>query len=191
MDVWFEFHNVEKMEREGLTEWLEWLAKQPLVFMQQGPTPRFPLAKKYPIEAMIARYGRYWWTSSIAYMMAAAMDQKPKTIGIYGVDMAANTEYNQQRLACQFFMLEAVKQGIEIFIPPESDLLEPSPMYGYCESNRQWRKYQARLQELHGRIASLREQRFKAENEEKHLIGAADDLEYNIAHWANRPEFTA
>ena len=54
VDVWFEFHNVEKMEREGLTEWLEWLAKQPLVFMQQGPTPRFPLAKKYPIEGMVA-----------------------------------------------------------------------------------------------------------------------------------------
>ena len=145
IDVWFEFHNVQLKEREGLTEWFDWLAKQPLVFMQQGPTPRFPLAKKYPIEAMIARYGRYWWTSSIAYMMAAALDQKPHTIGIYGVDMAANTEYNQQRLACQFFMLEAVKQGVQVVIPPESDLLEPPPMYGYCESNRQWRKYNARL----------------------------------------------
>ena len=189
--MWFEFHNVQLKEREGLTEWFDWLAKQPLVFMQQGPTPRFPLAKKYPIEGMIAKYGRYWWTSSIAYMMAAAMDQKPQTIGIYGVDMAANSEYNQQRLACQFFMMKAVEQGIQIVIPPESDLLEPPPMYGYCESNRQWRKYQARLQELHDRIGNLRDTRLKAEAEEKHLIGAADDLEYNIAHWANRPEFLA
>ena len=33
-DVWFELHNLEIKKREGLTEWLEYLKLQPLVYMQ-------------------------------------------------------------------------------------------------------------------------------------------------------------
>ena len=189
VDVWFELHNVDVKRREGLTEWLEWLSHQPIVFMQSGPTPEFPKARAYPLQEMVSKYGPYWWTSQIAYMIAAAIEQKPDVIAIYGVDMAANSEYNQQRLACQFFIMIARQQGIEVYVPPESDLLEPAPLYGYCESSRNWRKLYARMQELNSRISDCRNKRVALENEEKHLIGALDDMEYNIAHWGNRTDF--
>ena len=37
-DVWFELHNVEIKDREGLTEWMDWLKTKPKVYMQQ-PLP--------------------------------------------------------------------------------------------------------------------------------------------------------
>ncbi len=191
VDVWFELHNVELKKREGLTEWMKWLADQPYVFMQTGPSPEFPKARAYPIGEMVQKYGPYWWTSQIAYMMAAAIEQKPDTIGIFGVDMAANSEYNQQRLACQFFIMIAKQQGITIYVPPESDLLEPPPLYGFCESSRHYRKLIARSQELHGRISECRNKKIKWDNEERHLVGALDDLEYQMAHWGNRTDFYA
>lgn len=190
VDVWFELHNVEVKKREGLTEWMAWLATQPIVFMQAGPSQEFPLAREYPLEAMLKKYGPYWWTSQVAFMLAAAIEQKPDVIAIYGVDMAANSEYNQQRLACQFFIMVAKQQGIKVVVPPESDLLEPAPVYGYCESNRHFRKLLARNHELNGRIADCRSKRIALENEEKHLLGALDDLEYNMAHWTNGLDFT-
>jgi hypothetical protein len=191
VDVWFELHNVELKKREGLTEWMEWLAKQPIVYMQKGPSPEFPLARAYPLREMVLKYGAYLWTSQIAYMLAAAIEQKPESIGIYGVDMAANSEYNQQRLACQMFIQIAKQNGIDVIVPPESDLLEPPPLYGFCESSRHYRKLIARSQELHERINNCRNAKNKNDAEEKHLVGALDDLEYQLAHWGNRSDFYA
>jgi hypothetical protein len=187
-DVWFELHNLEVKKREGLTEWLEYLKLQPLVYMQDH-YPEFPTSKAYPLKEMFERYGPFWWTSQLAYMLALAIEQKPVEIGIYGVDMAANSEYNQQRLACQYFITKIVEADIKLIVPPESDIMEPAPLYGYCESSRQWRKYNARKQELQGRIGNLQAEAAKKEKEAAHLSGALDDMEYQLAHWANRRDF--
>ncbi len=188
-EVWFELHNPEVKIREGLSEWLDYLKKQPLVFMQKA-YPDFPGSKEYPLHHMLQKWGPFWWTSQLAYMVALAIDQNPKVIGIYGVDMAANSEYNQQRLAMQFFIDHIVKKtDIQLVVPPESDLLEPAPLYGYCESSRQFRKYYARKAELQGRIANLRAEEARKKQEADHLVGALDDMEYQLAHWANRMDF--
>lgn len=187
-DVWFELHNLEVKRREGLGEWLEYLKPQPLVYMQKEE-PDFPNSKAYPLKEMFEKYGPFWWTSQLAYMMALAIEQKPEAIGVYGVDMAANSEYNQQRLACQYFITKILEADIQLVVPPESDILEPSPLYGYCESSRQWRKYNARKLELQARIANLKAQEEKSAKEAAHLIGALDDMDYQLAHWANRRDF--
>ena len=188
VDAWFELHNLEIKRREGLVEWIEWLAKQPTVFVQQ-PTPDIPNGKTFPLPQLMKKYGRYLWTSQIALMLALAIEQKPDVIGIYGVDMAANSEYNQQRLACQILVEMAKQMGITIAIPPESDLLEPPPIYGYCESSRRWRKMYARKLELQNRINDLANKAASAQSEKAHLVGALDDLEYMTAHWANTTDF--
>lgn len=187
-DVWFELHNLEVKRREGLAEWLEYLKQQPCVYMQKA-YPDFPGSVEYPLKQMLEKWGPFWWTSQISYMIALAMEQKPEAIGLYGVDMAANSEYNQQRLACQFFIREILQTDIKLVVPPESDILEPAPLYGYCESSRQWRKLNARMLELQGRISNLTGEAEAKMAEAKHLIGAKDDLEYNMVHWANRHDF--
>ena len=189
VDVWFELHNPTVKEREGLTEWMNWLKEQPIVYMQKT-YPGYKGARTYPLQQIIAKFGPFWWTSQLAYMLALAIEQNPQTIGIYGVDMAANSEYSQQRIACQFLIHYIIKHTeIELVVPPESDLLEHAPLYGYCESSRMWRKQHARELELRGRIASLKAEAQKAESQAVHLIGALDDMEYQTSHWANRLDF--
>jgi len=188
VDMWFELHNLDVKKQEGLTEWLAWLQNKPNVFLQSA-LPDWPGSRTFPLKECIERWGPFWWTSQISFMLALAIMQKPKAIGLYGVDMAANSEYNQQRLACQFFIREALNEGISLVVPPESDILEPAPLYGYCESSRQWRKYNARKLELTHRINNLRAEREQKEREERHLVGAMDDMEYQLAHWANRRDF--
>ena len=189
-DVWFELHNVEVKLREGLAEWMDWLKTKPKVYMQQA-LPDFPGSVMYPLQEMIVKHGRYWWTSQIAYMQALALEQceKGDVIGLYGVDMAANAEYSQQRAGCYYFMQKTEEAGITLVIPPESDLLEPPPLYGYCESSRRWRKMYARRLELQDRITNLNNDIVAKSGEKTHLIGALDDLEYQTAHWANTLDF--
>ena len=188
-EVWFELHNPDVKIREGLTEWMDWLKEKPIVYMQDT-YPGYKGARKYPLTEIIQRWGPFWWTSQLSFMVALAIEQKPKAIGIYGVDMAANSEYNQQRLACQYFIQHIVRESeIELIVPPESDLLEPAPLYGYCESSRRWRKYNARKQELQARIQNCKATAEAKEQEAKHLIGALDDMDYHLAHWANTMDF--
>jgi hypothetical protein len=187
-EVWFELHNLEVKKREGLTEWIQWLATQPNVFVQK-PTPDLPNGRTFPLKQLVEKYGPYWWTNQVSYMLALAIEQKPETIGLYGVDMAASSEYNQQRPSVQFFLQEARALGIEVIVPPESDILEPPPMYGYCESSRRWRKMYAREIELKGRIADLASKESNAAHEKAHLMGALDDLQYQQGIWANTMDF--
>ncbi len=188
-DVWFELHNLDVKVREGLTEWLDWLKQQPIVYMQKA-YPDFKGSRELPLQALLQRWGPFWWTSQLAYMLALAIEQNPKTIGIFGVDMAANSEYNQQRLGCQYFIQHIVRNtDIELVVPPESDILEAAPLYGYCESSRQFRKYMARKAELAARIANLTHETDQKLAEKAHLVGAMDDMEYQIAHWGNRNDF--
>ncbi len=188
-DIWFELHNPELKVREGLLEWMQWLKTQPVVYMQQAYSG-YPGARRYPLEAIVDKWGPYLWTSQLAFMLALAIEQEPASIGVFGVDMAANSEYNQQRLACQVFLYHIMtKTDIQLHIPPESDILEPAPFYGYCESSRQWRKYYARKQELQNRINALQADVVAKDAEAKHLVGAMDDMEYHLAHWATRRDF--
>jgi hypothetical protein len=189
VDVWFELHNPEVKVREGLTEWMQWLKTQPIVYMQKAYAG-YPGAREFPLQQIIQKWGPFWWTSQLAFMIALAIEQSPSHIGIYGVDMAANSEYNQQRLACQYFIQHIVRDSdIELSVPPESDILEPAPLYGYCESSRQWRKYNARRSELATRIRNLEAEAAQKQAEKAHLVGAMDDMEYQLAHWANRTDF--
>ena len=187
--IWFELHSIEIKKREGLDAYLDWLSKQPFKVYMQSVLPEFPNSLEFPLQPLIAKYGPFWWTSQIAFMMALAIEQKPQAIGLYGIDMAASSEYNQQRLACQFFIREILNAGFSLVVPPESDILEPAPMYGYMENSRQWRKYYARMAELKERIARLDQGIAAQQHEKTHLVGAIDDMEYQIAHWANRRDF--
>ncbi len=94
VDVWFELHNPDLKIREGLLEWMNWLKEQPIVYMQKA-YPGYKGAREFPLAEIMKRWGPFWWTSQLAYMMALAIEQNPKVIGLYGVDMAANSEYNQ------------------------------------------------------------------------------------------------
>ena len=56
--------------------------------------------------------------SSIAYMMAVAMQERPEAIGIFGVDMAEAEEYGYQRPNMAYLVGKAEGMGIEVTLHP-------------------------------------------------------------------------
>ena len=136
-----------------------------------------------PAEELVKKYGPYFFTSTIAWMMAMAIDAGATKIGLWGIDMAATTEYKDQRMGCQYFATLARAMGIEVGVPPESDLLRPAALYGVCENTHGWIKQMARARELSGRLAEVQKTLADAQAQENFLNGALDDQDWQIHSW--------
>lgn len=183
IDRFFELHRWEPG--------VPWFSEGYVKFLTEfaGPvmmTTRVPEVKNctlLPHEDLVKKYGPYFFTSSIAWMLAMAIEQKPEKIALYGVDMGTTQEYKDQRLGCQYFASLARAMGIEVGVPPESDLLRPAPLYGVCEQSHVWIKQVARNKELMTRLQTV-ESEIQAKSEEKHFLnGAIDDQDWNLHSW--------
>jgi hypothetical protein len=138
---WFELHDAETLgvTKRDLSDGeqkrhIEWMMRQPAdkpIYMQpQFCDGRFPGAVPYPLDAMVARFGKYF-TSSIGYMLALAIAEGYTWIGMYGIDLASDVEYQQQRPNAEYFIGLARGMGITVEIAPTSALLKAGHLYGY------------------------------------------------------------
>lgn len=180
-DVWFELHRWMPYlpGQSGAPGTRPWLSPEYTTFLKQYKGPVFmtdprnmkidapwqvlyerdhkvhesiPNSVPFPFQQLITKHGRYHFSSTIAWMLAFAIEQKPKAIGLFGVDMAAGEEWAYQRPACQHFVGMCKQLGIQVYLPPESDLMRPSTMYGIGEHSQRHVKLRERLVELESRI---------------------------------------
>ena len=199
-DAFFELHRWEPgvIGKPGTQkpwfspEYVSWMGQQQRVWMYQA-VPEIPNSMALPIADLTSKYGTFFFTSSIAFMMACAIEDileerqagntEQSVIALYGVDMAANEEYGYQRAGCQHFVELATNLGIQVIVPPESDLLRPMPLYGISESSHWMIKNTARRRELENRLDVATNTLENAKNEVAFLRGALDDLKYQMDTW--------
>lgn len=183
-DVWFELHgNLLWPECRSYGEpYINWLRQLniPLYMQDQSLCQN---ALTFPKDEMVAKYGVYFFTSSFAWMMAFAIEQGAKEIGLFGVDMASKDEYILQRSGGHYFIQLAASKGIRVLLPNESDLMQPPPLYGYSEVTPFGRKVHVREQELRERIAQMRNERDKLIHSITYLEGALEDMDYVKQIW--------
>lgn len=167
---WFEVHRWEPGQIWFSPEYCQFLRDFKGPVYTGASVPEIPNHVVYPIDRMEAEFSAYFFTSSLALMLALAISEieqrraerrataaaggKPEDtdaddiIGLWGVDMAAGEEYGYQRPGCQFFVLEALRRGIAVYIPPESDLMRPMPIYGISEWDHNYIKLTAKARRL-------------------------------------------
>lgn len=189
---WFEVHRWEPNEPWFGPEYTDFLVNFKGPIYTGGAVPEIQNHVLYPIDRMEEKFSSYFMTSSLALMLALAIDtieqirearrrvkaereaQPPVVngynplpaginaseldksdeddiIGMWGVDMGATEEYSYQRPGCQFFVLEAMRRGIAVYLPPESDIMRPMPVYGISEWDHNYIKLTARSRELSGK----------------------------------------
>jgi hypothetical protein len=184
VDAWFEMHNnlLWPEHRHYGEPYIKWLNEQTFPIVAQD-NKLIPRAVRYPKEEMVAKYGRYFFTSTFAWMIAYAMENDAKEIGLFGVDMASKDEYILQRPGGHYFISLAIQRGIAVTIPHESDLAQPPPLYGYNDSTPFGRKMAARRQELLGRIQQMTVQRDQTVAGLTYLQGALEDIDYFMSIW--------
>ena len=126
-DRWFEMHGDNQIKdycgRKQGKPYLQGLSELKCDVWMQHPRLEVPNSKEYPIKEVIAKFGDYF-TNSISYMLAMAIMEKFETIGVWGVDMAQDSEYGHQRPSCEYMLGYARGAGIEVILPKTSDLLK-------------------------------------------------------------------
>lgn len=181
--VWFELHRYEPGQpwfSEGYCRFLQEF-KGP-VYMAQA-VPSIPNCVVLPVDDLVAKYGPYFFNSTLSWMMAMAIEAKAEKIGLWGVDMAAAEEYYSQKLGCIWFAQLAQSLGIEVGVAPESDLFTPPPLYGVCEVNHSFIKTTQRERELTQRRLEAEQNLAQAQKEVDFLSGALDDNKYHQQTW--------
>lgn len=158
-----------------------------------APEPSIPNSVPIPYGNLIQKYGPYFWTSTIAYMLAMAIETlAPRALagekvflGLFGVDMAASEEWNYQRPGCQHWVGLAMSIGIDVVLPKESDLMRPTTMYGIGEYNARHIRLSARRAEVQAIVNNLQAQH--NEITQRLISGKATlgELDYVLSTWSD------
>lgn len=99
-------------------------------------------AKKYPYERITKKFRNNYFTSTIGYMIAYALDQhtrltenkhgikipvltEPLRLKLYGIDMITKIEYQQQKGGVEFWLGYAISLGCEREIAEGSTIMVP------------------------------------------------------------------
>ena len=186
VDVWFELHaNLLWPENASYgAPYIEWLKslKIPVYMQDQRYVPN---AVTYPKDEMLAIFGRDFFTSSFAWMMALAISKMKEgdELMLFGIDMASRDEYILQRPGFYFFKHMATQKGIKVSAPFESDIMQPPGLYGFSDATPFGRKMAARDKEIKDRIAGAISQRDQLNHTITYLEGAREDIDYVRQIW--------
>ena len=197
-DVFFEIHEATEGVKRWPKEYNAFLQKEHKAddgqlkpMFTQGKVLEWPNSQPYPLQQVIQHFGlkmtgkQYcgYFTNQVSYMLALAiMQENVGEIGIWGVDMAQHgvggrSEYAHQRPSCEFFLGWAAGRGIDIYVPPQSDLLKCRKLYAF-EQDDFGEKLKAREKELKKRSNDAEHRMIVAQRELDHLRGAIEDVSW-------------
>jgi hypothetical protein len=181
-DAWFELHCfdepslAEKFNADGIEAYRVWMRKIAADGVQVVTQEPIDGGTSYPIENMIEKFGRYF-TNTISYMIAYAIECGATDIMLAGVDMAAVDEYGAQRPSCEYFLGIAKGRGINVEIPLVSDLLKCRKMYAFDPEDAYGAKCKARQAELAGRVNQAKHEMELYSRKHASAVAAIDEIE--------------
>lgn len=183
---WFEIHSIKQdaghwwrrdlVKKHGfiwsrdfrgqdVDAYVKGLASLPCPVIMQQQWPEVPNSVAYPLAAVVEKFGNYF-TNTVSYEIALAILMGYKEIGIYGVDMAVGSEYQDQRPSCEYFIGIARGLGIKVTIPAEADLLKTRFMYAFQDKEiTEWDKKVRLIESSVDRQMAEAQQQMQAANE--------------------------
>lgn len=185
---WYQLHSIQRHHRNDRAEHLGWLRESGMpVYMfehhiRELRPGELPNAVPYPLREVLERYGGYF-NNSISWMIAHALLESRPAIAIYGVDMAADTEYGHQRPSCEYMIGVARGAGVSVYVPPTSDLLKVPYLYGVEEGGSFRERIKARLADLNEQRQQLESQIGQLQAQHHQLLGAIQDAQYWLQSW--------
>lgn len=107
---------------------LDWLKTRPFPVYLHSAHPEWPTAQAFPFDTIRQQYGDYF-SSTPAWMLAWMLLQGYTEIHIYGIHLATQWEYIQQRPNMEFLIGMALARGVQFVIPEQSTLLKGKHVY--------------------------------------------------------------
>lgn len=186
---WYQLHDIEKYHRDDFEEHTTWLRESGLpVLMFPEHLVKYqhivPNAIPYPQQAILNRFQPHaYFTNTVSWMIAHAIYENRLKVGVYGVDMAQDSEYGHQRPSCEYFLGLAAGQGMEVELPPTSDLIKTPFLYGLEDGSVFRTKLDARMKELTQRRQEVEQQLGQLQQAHQQILGAIENNSYILRAW--------
>lgn len=157
-DATFELHHLQNLGNRRNPNYEKWMTqgcpsgpKPTTPIFMIAPNPAWPTAQAFPFEQVRMYYnqahGSDYFTSSIAWMLALAVLELTEDVtlpdgrqvrlakpgcelSMFGVDMAADSEFASQRPAVEYYTGLARGMGLKVFVPSTSDICKSTSVYG-------------------------------------------------------------
>ncbi len=144
VDRLFELHEKSwftRKEIEASAEYYKWLQQpHPFPIYTVQCYEEIPSCLVFPRDDLQPDlFGHLWrglkndqefYTSSVSLMLGLAIHERFSRIELYGIEMASQTEFADQKPGCLFMLGMALGRGIDVVLHPVSRLLE-AKVYGY------------------------------------------------------------
>lgn len=185
---WFEIHTDYLFDQAPGTDYKGWMKTAACPIYMIAKDSEIPTSIAYPLDQMIAEFDlagtrpqdplageKGYFHSSVDYMLALAISEGAEEIGIWGVDMAHDTEYVYQKPSGSFWCGVAKGRKIRLTLPSASALLNSQGYrYGYDPepSNET-------LNQLRFRAAALTERKAQLQSELANIDGSLAENQ----HW--------
>lgn len=202
-DVHFDIHSYWEEDNVDGTDHPKWIRECGIPVFMAERYAESPTSVRYPIERLIAKYGLDYFTSTVSFELAWAIDyieqQVTKrlegesvtpatmralfseyTIGIYGIDLIVGTEYEVQKACVEFYVGMATALGITMHIPPECALLKQMYRYGYQREADTGLMKLSELSDRHAEIERTKQVLFKKMHEHNGALGLLKDLKTKL-----------
>ena len=188
-DRWFQIHHRNTYDANILRDHSHhtWMTEQKdfPIYMQEK-NPEIPMSVRFPKEKIMEEFGNYF-TNSISWEIALAIQEGFKKIYLYGVDMATHSEYAYERPSVEYFLGWAKGRGIDIIVPQKCDLLKTMWLYPYEDSAPFRTKCNSRLTELTKRANQMHGQEQQAHDQRVTAIGKLELMNELEEAWKVAP----
>lgn len=162
-DKWFELHTMDVLKADGARDdYFQYLKDAGDKLIIGHACADYPEAKMYPKEEIYKIFPDKYFNNQISLMLAFAIMQLPDQIGIWGIDMVGQDDYEHQRSCVEHYIGIAKGMGIAFTFPPETPLCRGQRVYALEDS-----KFS---REMVGRLKETREAISAAKNAANNLI---------------------
>lgn len=133
-DYWMDLHppSCFQQKKRWHPTYYTWLQEQRTPIFMQEEYPHIPAAVRYPKERILSEF-RPFFTNQVAWIIALAMTEGVRHLGLYGCQYKADTEYGIQRESCVYWLGRFEGAGGVVHLPPAYNTLlcQPAELYGY------------------------------------------------------------
>lgn len=192
----FELHSPEEIKLHAysrIEDYVERMATMPIPIMVSDRRWRrlWPTAQMLPVKDLVAR-GRDYFTCTVAYMVALAVDRIAKglnapRIAMYGCDAEIGTEWAYEQPCIVWWLGLAQGMGIKVTIAKGSALLRHPRRYAldHGTTPREVIRVQQRIASLQKKVDELAGQERARHDEKIFCDGAISEA----MHWARQVDY--
>ena len=81
-------------------------------------------SKMYPFKRISKKFNTEYFSNTISYMIAKALDEGYKKVSLYGCDMMTQSEYAWEKGGLEYWIGRLQQAGVDVFIAEGSTLLK-------------------------------------------------------------------